>query len=332
MANFCKYCGKALQDGEICSCPQAQAEAAQQYQNQQPQQPPQGYQPPQQPPQGYQLPQQPPQGYQPPPQGYQPQQPQQGYQPPQGYQQPPQGYQPQQPAGPNPFVIALQKVLPYLKSYVKSPVDTAQNLMAQKDLNFVGVLLGIQAIAVGLVLFGILQGLCNTINMLSGLGGVTFGASIPMSLIFGILAGIGAMLVYIVVVFAMAKIVGSGCTFVDALIASAAHVPFVCVLLLVSFLLLLLFMPLGLILFMTAMLSWMVLTVPVLQSLVSDTVKGKFWICAIVGVLAALLIGTWVAFALGSNAIGHMTVSAGGETHSFNELGRNIGDLLDNLF
>ena len=28
MANFCKYCGKALQDGEICTCPQAQAEVA----------------------------------------------------------------------------------------------------------------------------------------------------------------------------------------------------------------------------------------------------------------------------------------------------------------
>ena len=53
MANFCKYCGKALQDGEICSCPQAQAEAAApgqpQYKPPQPPQPPQPqYQPPQQ--------------------------------------------------------------------------------------------------------------------------------------------------------------------------------------------------------------------------------------------------------------------------------------------
>ena len=56
MANFCKYCGKVLQDGEICSCPQAQAEAAAQAQGQQPppnfyQQPPQYQQPPYQPPQ-----------------------------------------------------------------------------------------------------------------------------------------------------------------------------------------------------------------------------------------------------------------------------------------
>lgn len=49
MASFCKYCGKVLQDGEICTCPQAQAEAAAAHaQGQQP--PPNFYQqPPQQP-------------------------------------------------------------------------------------------------------------------------------------------------------------------------------------------------------------------------------------------------------------------------------------------
>ena len=213
MANFCQYCGKPLQDGESCSCPQAQAEAAQQ----------------------------------------------------EGYQQPPQ------PAAPNPVVLAFRKLLPYLKSYVKAPMSTAQDLMAQKDVTFAGVLLGVQADAAGLLLFGILQGLCNTINALSGLGKVTFGASIPMSLIFGILAGIAAML------------------------------------------------------------AWMMLTVPVLQSLVSDPSKGRFWICVIVGVLASLLIGAWASFTLGGNAVGHMTVTGYGETHSFNEIGNSIGDLMEEL-
>ena len=61
MANFCKYCGKALQDGEICTCPQAQAEAAAAHSQGQPfyQQPqyqqPQYQQPPYQQPQ-YQQP------------------------------------------------------------------------------------------------------------------------------------------------------------------------------------------------------------------------------------------------------------------------------------
>ena len=336
MANFCKYCGKALQDGEICSCPQAQAEAAQQYQDQQSsqgyQQPPQGYQqPPQDYQQGYQ-PQQPPQGYQ---QGYQPQQPPQGYQ--QGYQpqQVPQGgyqqgyQQPQRPAGPNPFVIALQKILPYLQSYVKSPVNAARDLVAQKDLIFAGVLLGIQAIASGLALFGILQGLCNTINSVTSLfGSVKMGAPILWSLIFGILASVAAMAIFIVIMFAAVKICGSGCTFVDIMIAAAAHTPFVSVLLLASFLLFLLFLPLGAAVFLAAMLAWMVLAVPTVQVFAPNSDQGKFWICVIVGVVLALLIGTWAATSLGGNAVGYMTVD--GKT--FNELGRDIGDLLDNLF
>lgn len=344
MANFCKYCGKALQDGEICSCPQAQAEAAQQYQGQQPQQPPQGYQLPQgyqqppqdyqQPPQGYQ-PQQPPQGYQQPPQGYQPQQPPQGYQqppqgyqpqqPPQGYQQPPQGYQPQQPAAPNPFVTALQKILPYLKSYVSSPVIAAQDFIDQKDLIFAGILIGIQAIVSGLALFGILQGLCNAVNGVAGILGAKMGASIPMSLIFGILAGVLAMAIFIVIVFAVAKICGSGCTFVDAVLAAVSHTPFVIVLLLASFLLFLLFLPLGAILFLTAMLSWIVLAIPTAQALIPNASQGKFWICIIVSVTLALLIGTWAATSLGAAAAGYMTVN--GKT--FNELGRDFLSLID---
>ncbi len=52
MAKFCPYCGKPLADGEICTCPQAQAEAAQ---NTQGQQPNQNFQPQYQPPQ-YQPP------------------------------------------------------------------------------------------------------------------------------------------------------------------------------------------------------------------------------------------------------------------------------------
>ena len=58
MANFCKYCGRVLQDGEICSCPQAQAEAAAAHAQSQGSS---GYYPPQQPPQQppYQPPQQP---------------------------------------------------------------------------------------------------------------------------------------------------------------------------------------------------------------------------------------------------------------------------------
>ena len=353
MANFCKYCGKALQDGEICSCPQAQAEAAQQYQDQQSsqgyqqssqgyQQPPQGYQQgyqPQQPPQDYQQgyqPQQPPQGYQ---QGYQPQQPPQGYQ--QGYQpqQVPQGgyqqgyQQPQRPAAPNPFVIALQKILPYLQSYVKSPVNAARDLVAQKDLIFAGVLLGIQAIATGLLLFGILQSVCGSISGLMGFTGVLLGNSVSVSanifmcLIFGILAAAAAIAIYVLIVFAVSKIMGANCTIQDAATAAAAHTPFVTVLLLAGFILCLLVLWLGLVVFMVAMLSWIVLTIPTVQVLAGNSDQGKFWICSIVGVLAALLIGGWASTNLGAMAVGYITVKSGNESMTINEMGQQLGNL-----
>ena len=359
MANFCKYCGKPLQDGEICSCPQAQAEAAQQYQSQQPpqeiyQQPPQGgyQQPPQggyqQPPQGgYQQPpqgsyQQPPQGgYQQPPQGGYQQPPQGGYQqPPQGgYQQPPQGYQPPHPSGPNPVVLAFQKLLPYLKSYVKAPVSAAQELVAQKDMVFTGVLLGIQAIATGLLLFGILQSICGTLSSVMGFAGaltgngVSVSANFFMCLIFGILAAAAAIAIYGLIVFAICKIMGLNCSIQDVAAAAAAHTPFVTVLLLVSFILCLLVLWLGLVVFLVTVLTWIVLTVPMLQTFAADPNQGKFWICTIVGVLAALLIGGWASTNLGAMAIGHITIKTGNESMTINQIGQqlDIEDILEEL-
>ena len=326
MATFCKYCGRTLQDGEICTCPQAQAEAAQQYQ---------GYQ---QPPQGYQQPyQQPPQGYQQPPQGYQ-----------QGYQQPPQGYQ--QPAGANPVVAALQKILPYLKSYVSAPMSTAQGLMAQRDMTFAAVLLGIQVIVGGLLLFSFVGSYLNNLGGILGgalvfammpfLGGdltddftksmnrsfsmfgdeVKFSASIPMSLIFGILAAAAAIAVFVVVIFAVSKIVGSSCSIQDVVIASAAHSPLVTILLLASFLFFLFFMPLGMFFLLAAVLVCMVLAIPTLQALAPNAAQGKFWISTFVGILAALLIGGWAAYTIGSMAVGHATCRVDKETYTVDEL------------
>ena len=363
MANFCKYCGKVLQDGEICSCPQAQAEAAQQYQSyQQPQQPPQGYQQPpqdyQQPPQGYQQPpqgyQQPPQGYQQPPQGYQ--QPPQGYQqPPQGYQQPPQSYQPpqqpQQPAAPNPFVLALKKLLPYIQSYVKAPVSAAQEVRGQNNLIFAGILLGIQAIAAALCLFSLLSAVCGALGDLiagmmglggmAGLGGLgalagfSIGPSIPMTLIFGILAAAAAIIIHVAIVFVITKILGVNRSFPEALVICGAHSPFVTVLLLVAFILNFLYLPLAMIFFLAAMLTWIVLSVLTLQTLVPAASQGKFWICSIVGVLAALLIGGWASWFLGSQSIGHITINAAGQKITVNdamkEAGSSLGDIFENM-
>ena len=288
MANFCKYCGKALQDGEICSCPQAQAEAAQQFQGQQPQQ---SFQ---QPPQGFQQPQQ---GFQQPPQGYQPQQ---------GFQQP------QQPAGPNPFVVGLQRIPSFLSNYLKAPVSAVQSLVNSKDVVVAGVLLAVQVLLCGLLLF---SGLKSMIDSVEDADPVNFSTvvvafiamsndrlkepepSFGMSFLMGILIALICLAVYVMVIFAAAKIAGSRATITDAIVAAGGHSLCVTVLLLLSFITFFMMFEIGAILFTAAMLFWLVLTGPAVQSIAppNATKEGSLWICLLLGVTIAVVFCGWIA-------------------------------------
>ena len=282
MANFCKYCGKALQDGEICSCPQAQAEAAQQFQGQQ--QPPQGFQ-------------QPPQGYQPPPQGYQP---------------PPQGYQPpQQPAGPSPFVTGLQRIPSFLGNYFKAPVSAVQSLVNSRDVVVAGVLLCVQVLLCGLLMF---SGLKSMVDSVSGsdrsdlgtmiLAGVALfndnlkkdEASFGMSFLMGILVAIICIAVYVAVIFAVAKIAGSRASFTDALVAAGGHSFCVTVLMLLSFITFFMMFEIGAVLLVAAMLFWIVLTGPAVQSIAppNATKEGSLWICLTLGLVITVVFCGWI--------------------------------------
>ena len=300
MAAFCKYCGKPLQDGEICTCPQAQAEAAQQYQGQQP---PQGYQ---QPPQGYY--QQPPQGsYQQPPQGY-PQQPPQGYP-----QQPPQGY-PQQPAGPSPFALGLQRVPTFLSSYLKAPVSAVQSLVNAKDMIVAGTLLVVQLIVCGLLLFSALNSVSDTIYgdgeskmaavLYVGLVAVNEDLkpadfeepSVPLCLLMGILIAAIVVAIYVVAVFAIARIAGSGATIADVIVAAGGHSLYVTALLLLSFITFFMMFELGAILFTAAMLFWIVLTAPTVRTIAPPhaTREGSLWLCTTLGVSVVVVLCGWI--------------------------------------
>lgn len=303
MANFCKYCGKALQDGEICTCPQAQAEAAQQY-NGPSQQDPQGYPPPQGS-QGY-PPQQDPQGYPPPqgPQGYPPQQDPQGYPPPQG----PQGYPPQT-AGPSPVAVGLKKIPDFLKSYIKAPVRAVQALVNAKDVIVAGILLCVQVIISGLLLFAGMDSLFNSDSKIAGLVGSglvsindlslwdirepTFG----MSFLMGLLLAVICIAVYVAIIFAAAKISGAQTTFVDAVVAAGGHSLCVTGLLLLSFIAFFIMFELGAILLVAAMLTWVVLTPPAVQSIAppNATKEGTLWICMALGVAIAVVACGWIS-------------------------------------
>lgn len=116
--SFCKYCGRQLQDGEVCTC------------QQQPQQAPVQQAAPQQTMGGAAQPQQ----------GFNQQAAQQTFNQQQAYQQAPQ--QASKPAGPNPAT----EYLGILKGVFTSPVETVSAFVAKANVIMIAILIGGQAI------------------------------------------------------------------------------------------------------------------------------------------------------------------------------------------
>lgn len=117
--SFCKYCGRQLQDGEVCTC------------QQQPQQAPVQQAAPQQTMGGAAQPQQ---GF------FNQQAAQQTFNQQQAYQQAPQ--QASKPAGPNPAT----EYLGILKGVFTSPVETVSAFVAKANVIMIAILIGGQAI------------------------------------------------------------------------------------------------------------------------------------------------------------------------------------------
>lgn len=127
--SFCKYCGRQLQDGEVCTCQQPQQAPVQQAAPQQTMggaaQPQRGFN--QQP--GQQMFQQ----------GYNHQQAgQQMFQ--QGYNQ--QAYQSSKPAGPNP----MTEIIELLKGIFVSPAETVSAFAIKANVIMIAILVGGQAL------------------------------------------------------------------------------------------------------------------------------------------------------------------------------------------
>ena len=112
------------------------------------------------------------------------------------------------------------------------------------------------------------------------------------------------------------------------IVAAAAHSPIVTALLLLSFLFFLFFLPLGVLFLTLAMLAWMVLAVPTFQALAPNASQGRFWACAIAGVLAALLIGGWAAYTLGSMPVEHAAYRIDGKTYTVKDLRNQLSTLV----
>ena len=307
---FCPTCGKELEDGStFCSYCGSRIESSA------PQQP---YAAPQQ--QGYAQSQQP-YGAQP---GY-------GQQP--GYAQQP----PRTSAAAAAARSAAKGLVPFLKNYMANPAAAVKTLMAQRDMVTPLILLGIQAIVVGLMIFSLLSKICGMVKDLAfagmGLSGLSgLGASVPkfgpsflMSLIWGIVATAVAVVVFVAVVFAVSKMMGSNGTFQDALIACGGHSLFVTGLLVLSFILFFLDIRLGLIFFVGALLAWAIMGVQSTLAVTQNTSVGKFWICYIAGVLITLLVSGFVASKCFGGAVNAISISYQGEKITIGEIMEQAG-------
>lgn len=312
MAKFCKYCGSPLEEGQACSCPQAQAEAAQSQ-----------VQPEVQP--------------QPQPEA-QPQPEMQG-QP--GAAQT-QTAPPQQPAAPSPVGVAFKNLIPFCKAYFRSPGQATRTAIGRKDLILSIILLVIQAIVVGLMIFAALARVCGLVQNIArqvlGLGsllggsslfggGLSVSASFLLCLIFGILAAVIAIAIFAVLLFALAKIMKSNCTFQDVIVACGANSLFVTALLLLAFLVFFFSFRVGLILFILAMLAWAIMGVITVQTVIPGAEQGKLWMLYIAAVLIALLVGGWVSSKFFGLSVNATRISYAGESFTIGQAMEGIGEI-----
>jgi hypothetical protein len=303
-----------LEEGQVCTCSQAQADAAQAQSTAQPQSAPQ----PEAAPQGG------------------------------GQQAPQSGYQqaPQAAAAPSPVGMAFKNLIPFCKSYLRSPTGAARAAIDQKDLILAIILLAIQAIAAGLAIFALLTKVCilvksvlvqamtlgglwsgSSSSLFGGYSGPSISASFPLCLVFGILAAAIAIVVFAALIFAVAKIMKSACTFRDVITACGAHSPFVTVLLLLAFLLFFASIRVGLVLFVLAMLTWVALGVPTAQAVTPGTEQGKFWMLYIAAVLVAVLIGGWCGSKFFGMSVGATKISYAGESITVSRAIDSLGDI-----
>lgn len=263
---FCKYCGSPLEDGQICSCPNAQAEARRA-----------GHQPPPPPPYPGQPPVRPPQ-----PQNVQPPvQPQRPVQP----QQPP--VQPRQPKPQGKVAASLKRIGPFFKAYWKRPTDGLR-MAVEEDLwplaigfNLVRFLVvGVLAFAMfGRVSFHSIQGMARTaMNFFLGLFMGGLGSVVCTALFLG-------------ATFGIAKLCKSKISFKGAYIVTSVNSSLTTILLFLTTVCAFV-APAGTVFFLLlSLFSWIVMGVLTAQFMAPENDSGVFWLLYFAAVTVVFFVG-----------------------------------------
>ena len=363
---FCQYCGAPLEDGQQCTCPQAQQKRQEQSASQPQPSEQQGYGYGQagstQPGYGYQQTgadgQQPGYGYQQPGAGSQ--QPGYGYQQPgAGSQQPGYGYQQQpggqgQPGGPSSqqaqqfaqmgkqmrdtTVHAAKSLKPFLTQYWTSPIQAVRTAVAEKNLTLAVTLTIIRAVVVIALLWsmvgkvaGILRTGFGTLGAISSMLGSSAAMTVkgnPLgSIVFGLLIAVLGMALFTLLLFGLTRIFKSGGSILDVYIANSANSGVTTAILLLAFVCSLFSLGLGLGLVVLACFSAVLFGGLSAQAVCADQNSGMFWLCYLAGVAVILLVSWWLVPALVMQAVGGITLSMNGESITVGKILKQLEDV-----
>ena len=188
---------------------------------------------------------------------------------------------------PSPAGVAFSGLGGFLKSYFVSPVQATRDTLAKKDLATPLILMGAQLIACMLMLLGF----CLKISMMSG-----GYASVPFQVWFlgGLLGDAICVILFVALLFAGAKIMGSTCTFQDVLMTCGCHSVFVTGLMLITFLGFLIAIQLGVWLLIFTLILWIALGVPSFQAVVPEMESGKAWLVYLGVVIVTMLLSMFL--------------------------------------
>lgn len=298
---FCEYCGAALEDGQQCSCPQAQAQ-----QPTQPQQ--QGYNNGESgaaaghPTPDYQYQQPGAEGQPSGSNGY-------GYQQPGGQNAQNQGQTSQQFAQMgkqvrDTTVHAAKSLKPFFAQYWTSPVQAVRTAVAEKNLILAVTLTIIRVVVVIALLWsmvgkvgGILSGGLWALSALTG----SFGSRLSMtvrgalgSIGFGFLIAVLGMALFTLMLFVLTRIFKSGGSILDVYIANSVNGVVTTAILLLAFVCSLFSMSFGLGLVMLGCFAAVIFGSLSAQAVCGEQSSGLYWGCYLAGVAVVLLISWWL--------------------------------------
>lgn len=216
------------------------------------------------------------------------------------------------------IIIAIKKIVPYLKQFFSDPGKAIRDVIQSEDTMLAITMTLIRALSMGLAIFGLLRSICKVIGTSSDklsyyLDGnkLKVSASFSHSMLYGILIGLLGMALFTIVVFLIARVQKSSATFKSTYYATSANSIMMTLLLLCTFLLSFISVEVCLICFVLAIISWPIFELPAAQVL-CERQSELFWTCYLVGVLLIFFIGWKTMPSLFLNAVGETKLTVNG--------------------